>query len=93
MIEGQVVPSRYEDNNHTLHAVVDHIIQDSLSQQVEAENIADVATCVSAHAHEVPGGVREGVCSEVLVVCGTLYAMPHVRKSLGIDEPKYVLLA
>jgi len=27
------------------------------------------------------------VCSEVLVVCGTLYAMAHVRRSLGIREP------
>ena len=34
------------------------------------------------------GDCGAGVCTEVLVVCGTLYAMPHVRRSLGIFEPK-----
>lgn len=72
MVGGDVVASNFEATHHTLQTVINEIIQSSV------------------HNKDQPLGAIDGdsdVCSEVLVVCGTLYAMPHVRRSLGIREP------
>ena len=73
MVGGNIVSSRFNATHNTLHAVLNQIVQDSVSDQT-----------ISLEAE----GGDVGVCRDVLVVCGTLYAMPHVRWSLGIREPK-----
>lgn len=46
------------------------------------------ANTTGADGPQVETGDVGVVCTDVLVVCGTLYAMPHVRRTLGIMEPK-----
>jgi hypothetical protein len=94
MVGGEVVASRYATTHNTLHTVLNQMIQNSLAGQdidegVCVDDSSGPMLSSSANLHDSSVSVaKTGVCTEVLVVCGTLYAMPHVRRSLGIFEPK-----
>lgn len=124
-----VANNRYDTVRHTLHAVLDEMVSDSIASReghlesmsggvknkdedeekvgtgtglwscrrvnTSATTATATATTTAAEQEEQEEEEVEvtgdsGVCSDVLVVCGTLYAMPHVRRALGILEPKYV---
>ena len=87
MVNGAVATSRYSATHYTLHSVLNHIIYDSTKNISENQDsfTAESSSSVLEHGERMRD---TAVCSEVLVVCGTLYAMPQVRRALGIIEPK-----
>lgn len=96
MISGEVVASGYDALYDTLHAVLDQMASDAIASAGTDMSVQNSEwSCRSVSAKKDEGEERGNassvaVCPDVLVVCGTLYAMPHVRRALGVLEPKYV---
>ena len=90
MVNGEIAPSRYNATHHTLHRVLNEVICEDMSITAAKSHIKDMyisLDCFHASASD-PQHMNTRVCRQVVVICGTLYAMPHIRRALGIVEPK-----